>query len=119
VIQKGDSFYTIAKKFNVTQKAIQEANPKVDPLKLQLGQKITVPPPAPATQVAAATNGATLPTGETIYVVKSGDVGNDCKELQSDGHAIMRQSNITDPKKIKVGDKLKIPKQRRRCAPPP
>jgi LysM repeat protein len=120
-IQKGDSFYTIAKKFNVTQKAIQEANPKVDPLKLQLGQKITVPPPAPATQVAAATNGATLPTGETIYVVKSGDVlGTIARNYKVSVNAIMQANpNITDPKKIKVGDKLKIPKATTAPAPPP
>jgi LysM repeat protein len=121
VIQKGDSFYTIAKKFNVTQKAIQDANPKVDPLKLQLNQKIMVPPPAPATQVAAATNGATLPTGETIYVVKSGDVlGTIARNYKVSVNAIMQANpNITDPKKIKVGDKLKIPKATTAPAPPP
>ena len=40
-VVKGDSFYTIAKKFHTTMKAIQDANPGIEPTKLQLGQKIS------------------------------------------------------------------------------
>lgn len=120
VIQKGDSFYTVAKKFNVTQKAVQDANPTVDPLKLQVGQKITVPPPSPSTQVAAVTNGGSLPTGETVYVVKSGDVlGTIASHYKVTVNAIMQANGITDPKKIRVGQKLKIPKAATIPAPPP
>src|SRR5581483_5074046 len=43
VVAKGDSFYTIAKHFGVTMKAIQEANPGVEPTKLKVGQKLNIP----------------------------------------------------------------------------
>ena len=53
-IVKGDSFATIAKKFpGVTAKAIQEANPTVQPTKLKIGQKIQIPPPSVAVPSAS------------------------------------------------------------------
>ena len=42
-IAKGDNFYTIATKLRTTTKKIIEANPNVNPSKLQIGQKINVP----------------------------------------------------------------------------
>ena len=52
-VAKGDSFSTIAKKFGVTVRQIQDANPKVQPTKLQIGQKLQIPAP---TAVAPAAN---------------------------------------------------------------
>jgi len=78
VVANGDSFYTIAKHFKIPTKALTDANPGVDPLKLKPGQKLHVPAPAPAaaptangTLAAAATAAAT--NGEMVYTVKSGD----------------------------------------------
>src|SRR5437899_4376783 len=42
-IMKGDSFYTLAKKYNVSQKAIVAANQGVDPTRLKIGQKGKIP----------------------------------------------------------------------------
>ena len=41
-IEKGDNYTTIAKKFGVTVKALQAANPN-DPTKLQIGKPIQIP----------------------------------------------------------------------------
>src|SRR6266436_275436 len=51
-IAKGDTFSTIASHFHVSVKAITDANPGVDPTKLQIGKKIHIPPPAPTTPPA-------------------------------------------------------------------
>lgn len=42
-VRPGDTIYKIAKKFYTTQNAILTANPGVDPKRLQIGQKLTVP----------------------------------------------------------------------------
>lgn len=41
-VQKGDSFYSIAEKYNTTVEDLQKLNPKVNPEKIQIGQKIRV-----------------------------------------------------------------------------
>jgi 2',3'-cyclic-nucleotide 2'-phosphodiesterase / 3'-nucleotidase len=44
VIRKGDTLYVIARKFNVTLKALRAANPAItDPTKIRVGQKIVIP----------------------------------------------------------------------------
>lgn len=110
-IARGDSFSTIAKKFpGVTAKAIQEANPGVDPLKLQIGQKIVIPPPSVLPANGAATPGPTVTeSGEVIYTVKSGD--NLTKIAAQFGTTIraLRSANNLVTDNIKVGQKLKIP----------
>ncbi len=43
VVIKGDSLWKIAKKNGVTVKAIEAANPNIDPAKLKVGQKLSIP----------------------------------------------------------------------------
>ena len=43
IIKKGDTYTSLAKDYNTTAKAIQNSNPGVNPRKLQIGQKITIP----------------------------------------------------------------------------
>jgi putative chitinase len=110
VVQKGESFSTISPKYNVSVRAIQAANPTVNPTRLQIGQKLIIPPPAPPTENAV--NGAAAPvaaTGELIYTVKAGD--NLTKIAAAHGTTIsaIRQANNLVTDQIKVGDKLKIP----------
>lgn len=45
-IKPGDTFYKLAQKYCTTVEAIKQANPGVDPLNLQIGQKIKIPCPA-------------------------------------------------------------------------
>lgn len=108
-IAKGDSFSTIAKKFpGVTAKAIQEANPSVDPLRLQIGQKIMIPPPG-ASSVGGSPPPLGSETGEVTYTVKSGDnLTTIAKQFGTTVRALRSANNlVTD--NIKVGQKLKIP----------
>jgi len=109
-IQKGDTFYTIGKKFNVSIKAIQAANPTVNPSKLQINQKLVIPPPVAATTAPSAPGvTSALDSGEQLYVVKSGD--SLFKIAKNHGTTVnaLRKANKLTTDKIKVGDKLKIP----------
>jgi peptidoglycan DL-endopeptidase LytF len=108
VVIKGESFYTIAKKYGVSSRGIQEVNPGVDPARLKIGQKLAIPART-ATTVAAAGSGASGTNGLKAYTVKSGDTlvaiakkhGVSVKELQA--------ANNLSTTRITVGQKLRIP----------
>jgi len=110
VVQQGDSFYTIAKAHGITQKAIEAANPGVDPKKLKPKQEINLPAPVPAAAHAATT---TTPApdagGVTTYTVKSGDnLSSIAKRFSTTPKAIKALNNLATDQ-IKVNQKLKIP----------
>src|SRR5262245_11239490 len=56
-IAKGESFYTLGKKYNVGFKAIADANPGINPNRLKIGDKVKIPAKAPGT---ASVNGAAV-----------------------------------------------------------
>ena len=58
-VVKGDTLAKIAKKNGVTLKALEAANPSVQPTKLKIGQKLTIPAGGAAAPAAAGTPAAT------------------------------------------------------------
>lgn len=111
-IAAGDNFSSLAKKFHVSVRALVDANPGVEPTRLQIGQKIHVPPPAPT---AIAANGTTTPgpdaaPGEQMYTVKSGDTLTGIAHEHHVTVRALRSANTLTTDSIKVGQKLKIPK---------
>ncbi len=121
VVVKGDSFSKIAKKFGVTVKAVEAANPGVEPTKLKVGQKISIPAasagaaaPAPAGMAPVAAGG-----GEESYTVKSGDtLTKIAKAHGTTVKAIESENNLTTTQ-IKVGQKLKMPAKAEAAVPAP
>jgi len=110
-VVKGDSYSTIAKKCGVTVKAIEAANPGVEPTKLQIGQKLHIPAPASAGGSGSSMTTApdTATTGEQSYSVKSGDtLTKIATEFGTTVKAIRSANNLTTDR-ITVGQKLKIP----------
>jgi LysM repeat protein len=121
-IVAGDNFSTLAKKFNVTTKAIVDANPGVDPTKLQIGQTITIPPPsAPVPNGGAPT--LTAPAGAggmQVYSVKSGDTLTSIAAQFRVSLKALRAANPNLPTdRIKVGDKINIPPKAPTAPPAP
>ena len=57
VVVKGDSFAKIAKKNGVSVKAIEAANPGVEPTKLKVGQKLSIPASAGGAAASAMAGG--------------------------------------------------------------
>jgi LysM repeat protein len=111
IVVKGDNFSTIAKKFpGVTVKQIQEANPAVQPTKLQIGQKLKIPAPAPvAPATSAAPAAVSNAAGEMVYSVKSGDTLTKIATAHHTTVKAIRSANNLTTDKIVVGQKLKIP----------
>lgn len=108
-IEKGDNYTTIGKKFGVSAKAIQNANPNVDPAKLQIGKTIQIPAPTAATTPTAAGPVVDAASGETLYKVKSGDTLDKLsRQFGTTVKAIQAANGLADTR-IKVGQSLKIP----------
>jgi LysM repeat protein len=104
-IQKGDTYYSIGKQLGVSMQAIKDANPGVDPTRLQVGQTITVP-----------SAGATVPepvmstvAGEVIYTVVSGDNLSTIARKHGTTWQAIKDLNSLPTTNIKVGQKLRIP----------
>ncbi len=121
IVVQGDSFSKIAKKFGVTVKAVEAANPGVEPTKLKVGQKLSIPAasgnaaaPAPTGMAPAGVSG-----GEEMYTVKSGDtLTKIAKTYGTTVKAIESENNLTTTQ-IKVGQKLKIPAKVEAATPAP
>jgi LysM repeat protein len=118
VIASGDLLSTIAKKNGVSLKALEEANPGLDPKKLRIGNKIQIP--AAVATVSSTSSGASSSSSmadanasasgdATSYTVKSGD--NLTKVAKSHGTTVKAILALNDMKttSIKAGQKLKLP----------
>ena len=105
VVISRDNFTTIGKKFGVASAAIAKANPGVDSTRLQVGQKLVIPPPSAPT-VAPATVGS---GSENSYLVKSGDTLSKIATANGTTVKEIKALNGLTTVRIKVGDKLKLP----------
>jgi LysM repeat protein len=100
----------LAKKFHVSVKALEDANPGVEATKLKIGQTIHVPAPVVAAAGSGQVSGAADTTaGIQTYVVKSGDsLSKIASEFAVSVKALRSANNLTTDK-IVVGQKLKVP----------
>ncbi len=119
VIAKGESFYTLGKKYGVGYKAIAEANPGVNPNKLKIGDKIKIPAPKAKEGVPSEGGAAAAPSAEKTYTVKSGDTLLKIAKAHGVSIKALRTANNLRTDRIKVGDKLKIPAKASAPAAPP
>jgi LysM repeat protein len=120
VVVKGDSFAKIAKKFSVSVKAIKAANPGIEPTKLKVGQKLSIPASsggAAASTAASALTPASSSSGEETYTVKSGDTLTKIAKANGTTVKAIESENNLSTTKIKVGQKLKIPVKAEVAAP--
>jgi len=110
VVIKGDSLWKIAKKNGVTVKTIEAANPNIDPAKLKVGQKLSIPGATGAAESATdMTGSAGAGNGEDIYIVKSGDTLSKIAKHYGLSFKAIESENGLSTTRIKVGQKLKIP----------
>jgi LysM repeat protein len=92
----------------VSVKAIQEANPNLVPTKLQINDKVRIPPKA---AVVPKTNGTPTADGADVYTVKSGDVLSKIATAHKTTVKELQRLNNLPTTQIKVGQKLKLPPQ--------
>jgi LysM repeat protein len=106
-VEAGDTFSSIGKKLGVSWKAIQNANPNIEPTKLRIGQKIVIPPAT--TVLPGPTTPPTTESGELLYEVKSGDTLSGIARRHGTTVNALRAANGLVTDRIIVGQKLKIP----------
>jgi len=122
-IQSGDNPWTVAKKYGITMEDLLAANDVVDVKNLQIGQVLTIPlPKFPSQTDATITSPAGSPAvtaepefdsgGYDVYTIKKGD--NPwivAKRLKLDYETMLEINQITNPRDLKIGQKIRLPKK--------
>ena len=101
-VQRGDTLYSIARRYGTTVEAIAAANGITNPNLIRVGQKLTIP-----------TSGSPAPPpspGEKTYVVQPGDNLFRIALRYNMSYLYLASYNgISDPSRIYVGQVLRIP----------
>src|SRR5690554_280981 len=104
-IRAGDTFFSLAQRFNTTVEAIQRANPGVDPDRLQIGQVICIPGAPPR-----------CPSGTFEYTIRAGDTFFSlAQRFNTTVEAIQRANPRVDPDRLQIGQVICIPGVPTRC----
>jgi LysM repeat protein len=108
-IARGDTLSGIAPKFGVSVKALLDANPGINPSRLQIGQVIRIPVAASSGPGVSAAAPAASAGPTDAYVVKSGD--NLTRIARKFGTTVgaLKSANGLRTDRINVGQKLKVP----------
>jgi len=102
IIRSGDTFYSLANRFNTTVQAIMAANPGVDPNRLMIGQQICIP--------TGGQTPSTCPPGTMPYIIRSGDnFYNLAIRYHTTVEAIMAANPGVDPNRLMIGQQICIP----------
>jgi LysM repeat protein len=103
IIQAGDTYFSLAIRFNTTVAAIMAANPGVDPNRLQIGQRICIPgaPPMPGE----------CPQGTQPYIIQAGDTYFSlANRFNTTVEAIIAANPNVDPNRLMIGQRICIPR---------
>lgn len=103
VVAKGDSLWSIAKKYGVTVAELSAANQLAPSATLRLGQSLAVPAKAATTSAPAGAEAA------NTYAVKSGDTLGSIARKQGTTVAALRTANNLSGDALRIGQKLVIP----------
>ena len=96
-IAAGDTIFALANRFNTTVEAILAANPGIDPNRLQIGQEICIPVPAP-------------PCPGFTYTVAAGDtVFSLARRFATSVEAILAANPGLIPERLAIGQRICIP----------
>ncbi len=115
-VQRGDNLSSIASRHGVTTAELVDLNQLKDPNAIRIGQKLLLPAHARvsaprAARPTAAPDRPAAPTAEgATYVVQAGDSLSRIASRHGVTVAdLSAANNITDPNRIRVGQKLVIP----------
>lgn len=106
-IRAGDTFFSLARRFNITLQALISANPSVDPDRLQFGQQICIPAPTPPPFPCPRGFLYTIMPGDTYFSL--------ARRFGTTVDAIFAANPGVDPGRLLVGQQICIPVP----APPP
>lgn len=134
VIQKGDSFWSIALLYGVSMDEVIALNPGMDPLKLHVGDKVNIPASgsrkvmkrtagkAPAKTARTARKGkktvAKPVKDDGLYEVRKGDsFSRIAARFHVRAADLAAANNMTLDQTLQIGQKLVIPKPGKKIAP--
>jgi len=100
VIKPGDTYYSLARRFRTTVKALVSANPGVDPDKLVIGQTICIPVPVPP---------GPCPGGFTYQIVVGDTIYRLARRYKISVEALLAANPGVDPDNLKIGQTICIP----------
>jgi LysM repeat protein len=101
-VQRGDTLYSIARRYGTTVEAIAAANGIANPSRIRVGQTLRI--------TGGTGSPAPVPSGGTTYVVQRGDNLFRIALRYGISYVYLAQYNgIADPSRIYVGQVLKIP----------
>ncbi|MCL6589624.1 MAG: LysM peptidoglycan-binding domain-containing protein [Firmicutes bacterium] len=100
-LRAGDTFFSLARRFNITLQALISANPGVDPGQLQIGQQVCIPAPAPPPFPCPGGFLYTISPGDTFFSL--------ARRFGVTVDAIIAANPGVDPAKLLVGQQLCIP----------
>ena len=107
VVAKGDSFYSIGRKYGVGMNAVSKANPNIIPTRLRIGQKVIIPAATPKPAVALPALDAL--DAPNTYTVKRGDtLGHIALKFRTKVANIKTVNGLTSDF-LKIGKKLTVP----------
>ena len=94
-VVEGDTFGSLAKKYNTTSEAIQKLNPDVEPTKIRIGMKLRVK--------------GTPASSAKYHVIESGEtISHLAVKYDTTSKRIMELNPDIDPAKIKIGQKIRV-----------
>lgn len=125
-VQPGETLVKIASDYGVSVAELEKANSITDPKKIQIGTTLTIPagastpkastPATPAAPAAAAETATASPgassvadSGKVYTVAKGDNPWKIAKKLKVPYADLLALNGITDPRKLQIGQKLKVP----------
>lgn len=103
-IRPGDTLFSIARRFNVSLDDLIEANPGIDPQRLQIGQVICIPVAVPPVACPPGTFSYTIQPGDTFFRL--------ARHFNVSVDAIIRANPNVNPEALLVGQRVCIPSSR-------
>lgn len=117
-IQSGDTLSKVASLYDVSVASIQNANPNLDPLRLQVNQAINIPDakslPKPVQKELA------VGPGQKLYTVSKGDnLFTIARINKTSVSEIQKENPNLDPRRLQLGQTIVIPAAKSDPAPSP
>jgi LysM repeat protein len=101
VVQRGETLYSIARRYGTTAQAIVQANSIANPSFIYAGQRLTIPSSSVGGGTAAASGTYTVRRGDTLSSIAA--------RHGTTVDAIVRANGLANPRYIVAGQRLSIP----------
>ena len=106
VVKKGDTLYSISKRYKTTVKKLQQLNKISDPSTLFVGQELRVPKPPMAARPTTPAQKA----GTTSYIVRKGDtLSSVARKFNTTVVTLQQLNHFTDPNSLVIGSAILVP----------